>query len=266
MAEVTFGLTEQEIVPDKWPPEISRPINNEAAGNFVQVGEPITNDRDAKVHAAKKPLVGKQPQPINTVEVNMVPTGAPVSNDHHHAVIHSSRSGAEAAPLPPDGQPLPGTQVQNPDVQIFRQPTGQPISNDMGHATIFHAKPQKTDLPMQTPPQYENIPQLGAFISNERNVTFSGSPPQSVPAHEIRPAGHRNTHTTPTLYNSGDVSMTKNAGHVSQGSTEVHIAQEGGKATIIPNTDLSIGGGGDNTKEVRDEEVHFGATGKILRR
>jgi hypothetical protein len=88
-----------------------------------------------------------------------------------------------------------------------------------------------------------NVPQPGAFISNERNVTFSGSPPREVPSHERIVPGRKNNHTTPTVYNSGDVSMGKNAGHVS--STEVNIAQEGGDATFVPNTDISIGGGGD---------------------
>jgi hypothetical protein len=151
-------------------------------------------------------------------------------------------------------------------VQIFKHTSGgQPISNDRGAATIYHAKPQRTDLPMQDE-QYVNVPQVGAFISNEKNVTFSGSPRRPVPAHEVRPPGHKNTHTTPTVNNSGDLSMGINAGHVSQGSTEVHIAQEGGEATFVPNTDISIGGGGDNTKGARDEEVHFGATGRTLRK
>jgi hypothetical protein len=267
MADVTFGLTEHEITPPKWPPEISKPVNNEAPGNFVQVGEPISNDKDAKVHAARKPIEGKAPQPVNTVEVNLVRSGTPVSNDRS-AVIHSSRTaGGTAAPLPPEGQPLPGTQIPNPDVQIMHHSNGgQPVSNDRSAATIYHAKPQRTDLPMQDPPQYESVPQPGAFISNERNVTFSGSPQRPVPSHEIRPVGHKNTHTTPTVNNSGDVFMGASAGLVSQGSTEVHIAQEGGEATFIPNTDVSIGGGGDNTKGARDEEVHFGATGRTVRK
>lgn len=261
MADVTFGLTEHEITPEEWPPKIAKPINNEATHVFQPAGEPISNDKDSKVFAGKR-APGRAAQPINTVEVNMVPAGTPVSNDRS-SVIHSSRSGAVAAPLPPEGQPLPGTAIRNPDVQILR--SGQPISNDHGAAVIHHIKPPRTDLP-EVPAEYVNVPQPGASISNEKNVTFSGSPPREVPAHERQVPGRKNTHTTPTVYNSGDVFMGKNAGNVTQGSTEVHIAQEGGDATFIPNTDVSIGGGGDNTKDPREEEVHFGATGRTLRR
>ncbi len=263
MADVTFGLTQQEIEPEKWPPEIAKPVSNEGHGAFVQVGEPITNDRDSKVYDAKKPNNGRVTHPVNTVEVSMAPAGAPVSNDRT-AVINTNRAHASAAPMPPEGQPLPGTAIKTADVQILRAGQ-QPITNDHGPAVIHHIKPARTDLP-DPPAEYVNVPQAGAFISNEKNVTYSSSPPRSVPDHERVVPGRRNTHTTPTVYSSGDVTMGKNAGHVAQGTTEVNIPQEGGDAAIFVNTDVSIGGGGDNTKDVRSEEVSFGAIGRGIRK
>lgn len=262
MADVTFGLT-QPIIEEEanWPPHISEPVNNERVRNFAAShgGGPVSNDHSAKVYEQprdkEKPLT-KARVPLSGSEAVFAPTKQPVSNDRT-AVIHDSAHGWKD----PQAPRSVGT-VPNADVQILPR-SEQPVSNEVGAGTIYHSK-AFVDDGTRPKPVYEHKAPPGAFISNERNVTFAGAPRAPEPEQRDQRSPKVNLHTTPGININGDVHIASNHGHVSVGSTEVTTtpAEQG---AMTANTDLSIGGGGDPTHGLRHEEIHIGAFGKPKR-
>ena len=247
MADVFIALTRPENVDENWPPKIDAPIRNDAKeqASFGRTKSSITNSPAGIL----PPWTEKPPEEsITNVEAKIRATGGePVANSENF-IGRSTRGGLQE--YEPRDLPV-GTPVKESDTQILKT-VGATLATDAHHATIYEGPgPQR-------PTKLNHVErQFGAAISNEQNVTFSSTPTP----RKIANAEDTDLNPSHTPIENNDISFSRSEGIVSNETGT--ILPNVGKA-INPVMDTFVGGGGSQTKEVRDDEIGFGSAGKTL--
>lgn len=259
MAETYIALTKPEIIDENWPPKIAEPVISGMTSYFPHAAsDPVANSQEVAVmrgHAHAIPG-----QVVSNESANLTPNGAPVNNDHGPATIHHDAVSHRHA------QPMPPLQ-QTSDVSMH--PGGQPMRND-GIAIIHHiAAPLAAVEARKIPP--------GTVISNENNVSFSGSaappstaiippPPVSSPERRIPPSVDAVRDSYAPMNVTGDVFMP-----ASQSPQPVQhtVNNEGAQfyATGKPmnaDNDRTFGASGESNKVAGRDDITFGGAGGTM--
>lgn len=236
-------------------PSDLRPVTNtETSFGPVQEHGPISNDRAAVVHHGPAGFIPQQIQPNQ--DVKFFPYPVPITNDRA-AIIHQAPDPFAVSPYQPGA-------ISSSDVRF--SPAPPPIANDPTRTIMRHDAPPSAP---EIPPNLHYLPQHlspGSLdvrfipspqpISNDANVAILGG----VPAQNL-----------PSPFQPGVI-------HVGQGDVQIMASEAppaspgvvnvgGGTVQILPGRhappvplagDVFFGGGGDNTRQVRSDEVTFG--------